>query len=208
MMNIKEISFIVLVSIVLAFAITLLSSLNSFFYFFLIVLILILINVLAKKITAFFLESKIEVKLWEVSRYGFKPSSSFNKPVPAGVIAPLVIAFITLGRIYWLASLVFEVKVKTSRAAKKWGTYAFSEMTEGHIGIIAGAGILATLVFALIGYLLGFEDFARISIFFAFFNMLPISDLDGNKIFFGSIVFWSFLAALTLIGLGYAFLLV
>ena len=47
-----------------------------------------------------------------------------------------------------------------------------------------------------------------INFWFAFFNMLPISELDGNKIFFGSIVFWSFLAILTLIGLGYAFLLI
>jgi hypothetical protein len=38
--------------------------------------------------------------------------------------------------------------------------------------------------------------------------MLPIADLDGNKIFFGSIVIWSFLAVLVLIGLGYIFLLV
>ena len=208
MMNLKEISFIVLVSIVLAFTITLITSLNSFFSFLLVVFLVILINVIAKKITAFFLESKIEMKLWEVSRYWFKPSWRFNKPAPAGIIMPLLVTFLTVGRVYWLAALVFDVKVKASRAAKKWGTYAFSEMTEGHIGIIAGASILVTLFGAMVGYLLGFEAFARISIFYAFFNMLPISDLDGNKIFFGSIVFWSFLAILTLIGLGYAFLLI
>ncbi len=208
MMNVKEISFMVLASVVLAFVITLFTSLKSFFTFLLIVFVIILINVLVKKITAFILDSRIDIKLWEISRYGFKPSQMFRKPIPAGIIFPLFIVLITVGKVYWLASLVFEVKANVSRTAKRWGTYAFSEMTESHIGIIAGAGILATLFFALIGYLLGFESFARISIFYAFFNMLPISELDGNKIFFGSIVFWSFLAILTLIGLGYAFLLI
>jgi len=81
-------------------------------------------------------------------------------------------------------------------------------MTEMHIGIIAAVGVITSLFFAVIGYLLGFTEFARLSIFFAFFSMLPFSELDGNKIYFGSFVLWSFLAALTLIGLGYAFLLV
>jgi Zn-dependent protease len=55
---------------------------------------------------------------------------------------------------------------------------------------------------------MGFSEFSRLSIYFAFFNMIPISDLDGNKIFFGSLILWSFLAALVLIGLGYVFFLV
>ena len=81
-------------------------------------------------------------------------------------------------------------------------------MTEYHIGVIAGWGILANLFFALIGYLIGFTEFARLNIYFAFFNIIPLSNLDGNKIFFGSFIFWSFLAILTIIGLGYAFFLI
>jgi len=81
-------------------------------------------------------------------------------------------------------------------------------MTEEHIGWIAAAGIAANLLFAVVGYLIGFSELARISIYFAFFNMLPLSDLDGNKIFFGSRILWSFLAALVLIGVGYALLLI
>ncbi|GAH98488.1 unnamed protein product, partial [marine sediment metagenome] len=35
------------------------------------------------------------------------------------------------------------------------------EITEHHLGIIASAGIIANLIFAIIGYFIGFTDFAR-----------------------------------------------
>jgi len=104
--------------------------------------------------------------------------------------------------------MVFDVKPKVYRAAKRHGLYSYSEMTEAHIGLIAAAGVLTNLFLAVISYFLGFETFSRINIYFAFFNMLPISDLDGNKIFFGNLVLWSFLAVLAIIGLGYAIFLV
>ena len=79
------------------------------------------------------------------------------------------------------------------------------------MGLIAASGIFANLFFAIIGYLVGgpfFTLFSLLNIWMAFFNIIPISDLDGNKIFFGSLILWSFLAALTIIGLGYAIFLV
>jgi len=204
----KELGIIVVTCIILAFAVTLVTSLATFLWALLMIFIVIIVNILAKKVTAYNLDSEIEVKFWEVQRYGFAPSRHFKKPVPAGLFMPVIISFLSLGYVYWMACLVFEVKAKVYRAAKRFGLYAFSEMTERHIGLIAAAGIITNLVFAAIGYLTDFTDFARFNIYYAAFNMLPFSDLDGNKIFFGSIVLWSFLAAVTLIGLGYAFLLV
>ncbi|MBL7059296.1 hypothetical protein ISS08_02490, partial [Candidatus Pacearchaeota archaeon] len=101
-----------------------------------------------------------------------------------------------------------DVKAKVYRAAKRHGLYSFSEMTEYHLGLIAASGIFINLILAIIGYVIGFPLFAKLNIYYALFNMIPISDLDGNKIFFGSLVLWSFLAALTLIGLGYALFLI
>jgi len=121
---------------------------------------------------------------------------------------PIITSLVTLGNFVWMGSLVFDVKPEIHRAAKRHGLYSYSEMTEEHIGWIAAAGIAANLIFAVVGYLIGFSELARISIYFAFFNMLPLSDLDGNKIFFGSRILWSFLAALVLIGVGYALLLI
>lgn len=203
MFNKKEILLIVVVSVIFAFAISLIETWNLFLYSFLAVLLVILINVVAKKIASYYLDAEVEVKLWEVERYGFSRNKTFRKPFPAGAFLPLIskIFFFTLGSFIWMASLVFDVKPKTYRAAKRHGLYSFSEMNEFHIGWIAGAGIVANLVFALIGYLIGFGEFAKINLYYAFFNMLPLSDLDGNKIFFGSLLGWAVLATIILIAL-------
>jgi hypothetical protein len=209
MLNKKEIIVLGLVTIVLAFSISLL-ELTSFFQTLLMVFLILIINISAKKIASFYLDSKIEIKLWEISRYGFKTYRHFKKPFPAGAFLPIIskILLFPFKNLVWMASLVFDVKPKVYRAAKRHGFYSFSEITEKHMGIIAAAGITATLFSSLIGYLLNFPDFARLSIYYALFNMIPVSDLDGNKIFFGSLVLWSFLAALVLLGLLFAIFII
>lgn len=177
-------------------------------YTLLAVFCVFLVNILAKKITSFYLDSKIEINIWEIKRYGFKPSHYLKNPFYAGILFPIIFSIVSVGNLIWMACLVFDVKPKIYKAAKRHGLYSYSEMTESHIGLIAAVGVIASLVFAVIGYLMGFSEFSRLSIYFAFFNMIPISNLDGNKIFFGSLILWSFLAALVLIGLGYVFFLI
>ncbi len=210
MLNKKEIISIIIVTIILAFAISLIESFKIFLYALLSVFLVILINIFAKKIISFYFDSEIEIKLWEIKRYGFKAHQHFKKSFPAGAFLPIIskIVLFPFNSFVWMASLVFDVKAKIYKAAKRHGLYSFSEMTEFHLGLIAAAGIFANLIFAIIGYLLGFSEFAKLNIYYAFFNMLPISDLDGNKIFFGSIILWSFLASITLIALLYSFLLI
>lgn len=210
MLNKKEIVVIVIITIILAFSISLIKSLETFLYTLLAVFLVLIINIFAKKIASFYLDSEIEIKLWEIKRYGFKAHKHFKKPFPAGAFLPIIskIFLFPFNSFVWMASLVFDVKPKIYRTAKRHNLYSFSEMTEYHLGLIAAAGILANLVFAVIGYFLGFTDFVKLNIYFAFFNMLPISDLDGNKIFFGSLVLWSFLASIVLIGLVYIMLVI
>jgi len=208
MINLKESIAIVLISIILGFFISLITSFQAFFYSLLIIFIVILINILAKKITAYYLDSQIEIKIWNFQQWGYKKSQYMKKPFPIGIFMPILTAIITLGYVVWSACLTFDVKAKQYRAAKRHGLYTFSEMTEYHIGLIAASGIIINLIFALIGYLAGLTEFARLNIYFAFFNMIPLSDLDGNKVFFGSLVLWSFLAIITLIALAYTILLI
>lgn len=208
MFNSKEIYSILGIILVVSISFGLFKSISSIPYFALAFLFVVLINILIKKITSFYLDSEIEMKIWQISQFGFKRHYRFKKPVLAGIIFPLIISLISLGRILWMASLVFEVKPKIYRTAKRHGLYSYSEMTEEHIGIIAALGILANLFFAVIGYFIGFTEFAKLNIYFAFFNLLPLSDLDGNKIFFANPVWWSFLAALVLVGLGYVLFLI
>ena len=187
---------------IFALALSFLKGLDVFLSSLLLAFLVLIINFVSKKVSSFYLDSKIEIKLWEVKRYGFKPTRHFKRAFPAGVLFPLLSSFFTLGTFTWLGALVFETKPRVYRAAKKHHLYNFSEMTEGHIGLIAASGILANLLFALIGYLTGFSDFAALNVYYAFFNILPISDLDGNKIFFGNLVLWSFLATITLMAVG------
>ena len=207
MLNKKEIGIILLVTIVFAVSIGFLSSWKTFLNVLLAVFIILILNITAKKISAFYLESEIEVRLWSMERYGFKKHKHFSKPFPIGIVLPILAAIISVGNFIWMASMVFDVKPKTYRSAKRHGLYSFSEMTESHIGIIAAVGVLVSLISAIVAYFLGFPTFAKLSIFFAFYSIIPFSDLDGNKIFFGNIVLWSFLATLVLIGIGYAFFL-
>ncbi len=208
MLNKKEIITILISAIILAFAISLIQSILIFVYALVTILGVILVNTIAKKAMGYYLDSEIEIKLWEIERYGFKPSRHFKRPFPAGAFFPIIFSVLSLGYFKWLATLVFEVKPKLYKAAKRHGLYAFSEMTEFQIGLIAASGIIINLVFSVIGYFFGLTEFARLNIYYAFFNMIPISDLDGNKLFFGSRVFWITLAIITGIALSYAFFLI
>ncbi len=210
MLNKKEILAIIISTIILGFIISLVESLNIFLYAMLSVFIIIMTNIIGKKIASFYLDSEIEIGLWEIKRYGFKTHRHFKRPFPAGAFFPIIskIFLFPLNSFVWMASLVFDVKPKIYKAAKRHGLYTFSEMTEYHIGLIASAGIFINLTLAVIGYLINFPEFARLNIYYAFFNMLPISDLDGNKIFFGSLILWSFLASIVLIGLLCAILII
>src|SRR3989344_1301527 len=204
MLNIKEITTIVVITIILAFTFSLLDSLKTFLWLFLSIFIIILANVLVKKVAAYFYESEVEIKLWEMQRYGYKTHYRFKKPFPAGAAFPVIVTALSFGYLQWLACLVFDVKARVYRAARRHGLYRFSEMTEDHIGYIAAAGIFANLIFAAIGYFLNLPsqmNFVAINIYYAFFNLIPFSDLDGNKIFFGNIVLWTFLTTITLISL-------
>jgi len=210
MLNKKEIITILITIIILAFTTSMIKTWGAFLYALISFVIIFAVNISAKKAIAYYYEAKIEIKLWQFKRFGLKPGSYLKRAFPAGIFFPIIskIIFFPFTNFIWMASLIFDVKPRIHRAAKRHGLYSFSEMTERHIGIIAAAGIVANLLFSLIGYFAGFTEFAKISIYFAFFNMLPLSNLDGNKTFFGSIILWSFLAIITLIAFVYAILLV
>ncbi len=204
MFNKKEILIILVTSVVIAFSTNLLlGGYIAFLWTLLAVFCVTVINVLAKKISSFYLETETEIKFWEIEGYGIRKRKHFKKPFAIGAFLPLVskILFFPIQGLAWMASLVFEVKPKSYRAARRHGLYTFSEMTEEHMGYIAAAGIFANLIFAVVGYLVGFTEFSRLNIYFAFFNMIPLSHLDGNRIFFGNIILWSFLACLVAAGL-------
>jgi len=218
MLNKNEIISIIVMTLILAFAFSIKNfSLKSLSITGLAILLIFSINIFAKKIAAYYFESEIEMKIWSIKRYGlfgahskgfFHPNREFKHPLMTGAFLPIITAAFSWGYVVWMACFNFDVKAKTYRTAKRHGFYSFSEMTESHIGFIAAAGILANLVFSIIGYFAGWELFSKLNIYYAFFNMIPLSDLDGNKIYFGEIILWSFLAVITLLGLAYVFVVI
>ncbi len=213
MINKREIFVTALIIVIITLSINL--SLNlvtewkNLFGTLLAVSLVILANIFTKKIMAYSLDSEIEMKVWDMERIGMR-GKRLNRPFPIGAFLPIIskIILFPFKSFVWMASLVFEVKPRIYRGAKRHGLYTFSEMTEYHLGLIAASGIAINLILAVVGYLLGFPLFARLSIYYAFFNILPVSELDGNKIFFGSLVLWSFLASFVLIGMLFAIFII
>ena len=223
MLKLQEGASIVIISLIIAFAITLVETPAYFFYTLLSVFLIISINTIAKKVAAYYAESEVEVKIWQLERWGligillsegfFHPSREFKRPFPIGAFLPIVskILLFPVANFVWMGSLIFDVKTKIYKAAKRHNiTFSFSEITDYQIGLIASAGILANLTIAVIAYLIGVPpemNFAKLSAFYVFFNMLPLSNLDGNKIFFGNKIIWYTLEGLALVGVGYAIFL-
>ena len=208
MLNQKEIGVVLLLSIVLGLIISAVTTWERFYYIAVVVLVIIGINVIAKKVVGFYFDSEVEIKIWNVERYWIGKYTQFEKPIPAGILVPIFLKVFSFGYLNWLAVTTFDVKAKTYRAAKRFGLYTFSEMSEFHIGLIAAAGIVANLALGVIAYFVNVPDLARFSIYYAFFNMIPISDLDGSKIFFGSVLLWSLLAAIVVVGVFFALIII
>lgn len=210
MFKLKELAHIFIVILLFAFIISFLEGINAYLIALLLAAIILFVNILSKKLLAFFLELEIEQKIWHFQRWGLYERSHFKKPIPIGIILPFLLSWISypIGFIKMLTFLQFEPKPTSARKAKRHGLYRFSEMTEWHIAAIAGIGIFANLVLAIIAYIAGFPDLARYSIYFSVWNMLPIGQLDGTKILFGSKILWVILTILSLIGLFFAFFLV
>lgn len=210
MLNKKEIITISGVVLITTLSISVLELQKTFLPVLLAVFLTVLLNVGVKKSVGYYFDTKIEVELWNVFQYGVKPQRHFKKSIPLGIILTVFskLFLFPFKNLVWMASLVFEVKPKVYKSAKRHGLYRFSEMTESHLGLIAAAGIIANLILAIIAYFANFTELAMISMFYAFFNMIPVSRLDGNKVFFGNLVLWSFLASLVLIGLFFVIFIV
>jgi len=212
MITAKEVLVLVLALIILVFSNSFKNilekdtsfTINSLFIF----AIILIIYVAAKKLTAYYYEAEEETKIWNFQRYGLYERSYFKYPIPIGIILPFLLSIITFGSIPWFAVTESDVKPTEARAAKRHQIYSFAEMTEWHLALISASGILASLIIAPIAYILNLQELAKASIYFACFNLLPLGKLDGSRVFFGSLILWVFLAAISLIALSYALLLV
>lgn len=167
---------------------------------FLTILIIILVNVLAKKFIAYNLETNVNLSFWSTYWYGFTAKSHYNKPISMAWL-PLLFSLVTKGIFIWMPIVSFDVTAKPERIARSHGLYRYTAVTDWHIAIIAVVGIVANIIAGIAGYILGFETFAKWSVFYAVWSIIPAGDLDGTKIFFGSRKFWFLMVIILLITL-------
>jgi len=170
--------------------------------------LIISLNVLAKKFTAHRLDSEVESKIWFWKRYGYGRNQYFKKAIPAGIIFPIFLTAFSLGALQLMTILSFETTALKRRASKRFGKSSYTEMTDFHTGLIAASGIVAVLLLSFVSYWIpGLSGLSKFAAFYAFWNIIPFSQLDGTKIFFGSRVLWSVLAIIILILVSYALIL-
>jgi hypothetical protein len=212
-MKSKEIFQIILVWIILIFVINFNSittnnfSLEPFLIKSLGILLIIFASIFGKKLVAYHFETSIEHKIWQWQRFGFKRHHKFPSPLPFGIILPFLLSFLSLGYFLWLIVLEFDIKVLPSRASKRHEMYKFSDLTDTHMSFIAGAGVIACLLLSIIAYLANFPSITKLSIYYAFYSLIPLGNSDGSKVFFGNRIFYFTLAIITLIFLAYALFL-
>lgn len=165
------------------------------------------IPVIAKKAVAYLLDSSVEHKIWHIYYFGVRDKDHFKKEQPFGIILPLLLSAFSLGVFKVMTFLSYETSALKHRAAKRFGYYSYTEMTDWHNGLIGVAGVVSLFFLGLISYLIGFEYLTKMAAYYAFFSILPVSNLDGTQIFFGSRIIWTVLAAISLIFAFYGFAL-
>lgn len=165
------------------------------------------VPVIAKNIIAFGLDASVEHKTWGVYNFGFGNSQHFKEEQPFGVYIPIIFSVLTLGFLKVMTFLTYETRALKYRAAKRFGFYSYTEITDWHNGLIGASGVIVLWIIAAIGYLPGWEFLAKMASYYAFWNMIPVSDLDGTQIFFGSRVLWVVMAIITLVFCFYALVL-
>ena len=203
-MLIKEIIIIILASAILGLSLAFPNT-SEIFSALIYMAIIIVVNVLAKKVWAYYYEANTEFKFWSWYHFGFRRDSHFKEPLPMFWL-PLAFSLITKGLFFWPAILEFDITPRTERVSRRHGLYRFTEMAETHVAEIAIAGIVANMILAILAYILGFATLGKLSVYYLLFSLIPLGSLDGSKIFFGSRYLWITFVVIALIFAFFAFI--
>jgi hypothetical protein len=145
---------------------------------------------------------EIEHKMWEFQNYGWGREARFKKPFPIGLVFPLLITLLFNGIIKPLTLLQFDSKnIFEKRILKKRGMKRKTEINDSDIAFTACWGFYILILLAVLGWLFGIPELTAFSIFYGAWNLIPFGQLDGSKVFFGSIINWVILVILYAVSL-------
>ena len=172
--------------------------------------IIIFTSIIVKKLVSSNYAIKIENKPWELQRFWFRETSYFKKPLVFGLILPFFLSILSLGYIKPFTFFQFDAEnIPEKRLLKTRGErkpQRKETINEEDLAYTSAAGFYALILLTLLGLFIesflkiGFgTDLAKYSIYYSIWNMVPFSQLDGTKLFFGSIITWVFVLIIQVI---------
>lgn len=128
-------------------------------------------------------------RIWSLQRWWFTKNAKFKKPLIAGIILPLFFSLISNGFLKFAAIGSSEItSIERKRIGKKYKHISEQELAKIHL---VGPFTILLLSLILVQFP-GFNEIVKIAYTLAIFSMLPISGLDGGKVFFGSLPLYIF----------------
>lgn len=144
-------------------------------------------------------------KVWGIRRYGFAKRAHFPLKIhfmnitvipihsfPLGSVLAVIISFLSNGRFFFTPVEAIDIGSGESKRLGRWRL----KVLEYEIARIAFAGPAANMLFAFVLQAFNksgmFDQIILISCLYALYHMIPWSQLDGAKIFFGSIFLYIF----------------
>ncbi len=131
--------------------------------------------------------------LWSVKQTWI--GEKLSRGYPLGAIIGILISIFSKGKFFFTAVGKHTfIENRLARVGRKYANLQFKEEAR-----IAASGILASLFISILALLLGnifninVNAFITINFYLALFNLIPVSELDGAKIFFGSLLTYIFL---------------
>jgi hypothetical protein len=121
-----------------------------------------------------------------------------------GLILPFFFSIISLGIIKPFMLLQFNaenIMKKRIQRARGEGMYRRTEINESDLGFTSAWGFWALILLAIIGYFLKQPELTKYSIYYGIWNLLPLGQLDGMKLFFGSLINWILLVIVYIVSL-------
>ncbi len=199
----REIAWIIIITIVFEFIIAL--GIKGDFLIldishplkFLVPPLIILTTLITKKIAGARFCLKIEHSLFKFQRWSYYTRSYLKKPFPMGLVLPFGLAFFSLGFIKPLTFFQFDAENDIrKRLQRKRGNINDRryEINETDLGFTAAWGFYSLIVLSIIGIILEFRELALYPLYYIFWNMIPYDNLDGVKLFFGSMINWVLVA--------------
>src|SRR3989338_2560131 len=169
--------------------------------------IILLVYEISHKVSAKRYCAETEYEIWAIKRYGFWRSAKFPVKIlnftissfPLGIVLSVIATLLSNGLFYLTPISSFKIieKPHLRIGAKFKGLTYFEEAKISSFSIIIL--IILALMLNTISPNIIFNQLTLMIFVFIGYNLLPISTLDGSKIFFGSVPLYISMVVFTLL---------